>query len=109
MSLTRPVPNVCRFIVDAIRRKVPRPHNSPNFVKYSLRFGSYCPMGLLPGSPDVAPIKGFGRFGTCSVEAFADWWDEQTDAKAATDAVWGPKPKKRRKRGPKPKKRRKQR
>ena len=24
-----------------------------------------------------------------SVPAFGDWWDEQTDAQAAIDAVWG--------------------
>ena len=51
-----------------------------------------CPMGLHPRSKDSAPTSSMGfldEVGDAAVSAFLCWWDEQYDAMAAVDEVWG--------------------
>jgi len=56
-----------------------------------------CPMGLLPYSINPAPQLDTGfsirKFNSTQIFQFAIWWDQipKKDAKAAVDAVWGPK------------------
>lgn len=93
-GLTRPVPEAALDVVLLLRREVRRPAHLP--VGNPLRFdrvwisggmGWSCPMGLHPDSRGRDEPCGipFGEAG----ESFSAWWDEQEDAKAATDAVWG--------------------
>lgn len=103
-GLTRPVPAEAMPIIELLRRDVRRPQHLP--VGNPLRFdmalvkrmsisgrgadvdnmGWSCPMGLHPEARGRDEPYGlpFGDAG----EALGDWWDEQTDAKAAVDAVW---------------------
>lgn len=91
--LTRPIPPEAMPVVEEIRSGVPRA-GMPNFGGFAFRFGKSkaCPMGLHPEAKSICPVD-YREFGClCSTEAviaFGDWWDEQTDAKAAVDAVWG--------------------
>lgn len=91
-GLTRPIPEAAMPVVELLRRDVTRPGLLP--VGAPLRFdGAYlrgdaswpCPMGLHPDSHgrDEPCALPFGAAG----EAFSEWWDEQEDAEAATDAV----------------------
>ena len=99
MSITSPIPDAARPIVEAIRAGVDRPEPS-DFVPWSrvedgteLRIGSVCPMGMLPSSMKDAPASRYDfdkfPFLSVAVEAFFGWWDAQTDAEAAVQAVWG--------------------
>ena len=98
------MPEAARRVAEVLRRDVRRPHYLP--VGNPLRFdmvlvkrrslsgsvvesneGWSCPMGLHPecrGRDEPYGIP-FGDDG----EAFGDWWDAQTDARAAVEAVWG--------------------
>lgn len=97
MSLTSPIPESARRVVDAIRKEVQRPEVLPMPSEgdgTALRFvGRYCPMGLLPSCSSRAPMNALAfvprRFATTEIEDFAFWWDDQNDAEAAVDAVWG--------------------
>lgn len=99
MPLKNPIPKAAMPVVRALRRDVPRPEHLP--FKYqpscALRWPRFiCPMGLHPKATDRVPMTK-DDFPICSekaIVAFYCWWDAQTDAKAATDAVW-PKKKKR--------------
>lgn len=94
MSLTRPIPERCSGIVEAIRDVVPRPVTLP-VEGISLRWfrddEEFCPMGLHPKSKCSLPhgSKDFPGFGDEAVVRFGEWWDAQKDAVAAVDAVWG--------------------
>lgn len=91
--LTEPIPKAAMPVVRVIRRDVPRPKKLPTLFGRSLalRFCRFhCPMGLHPKAKDRTPIVR-ADFPPCSdmaIAAFYSWWDAQTDAKAATDAVW---------------------
>jgi len=93
-GLTRPLPDKAISIAEMLRREVPRPNYLP--IGNPLRFdrvlisndlGWPCPMGLHPAAKgrDEPCMIPFGKAG----EAFSEWWDEQEDAEAATNAVWG--------------------
>lgn len=108
MSLTRPIPTHAKDIVEFIRWWVPKPKTPPRMVhrmaglgaRY-LRFGikCKCPLGFsplateaAPGYPDACglceyPSNEWGKL-VFKVSSFTNWWDEQTDAKAAVEAVW---------------------
>lgn len=94
-------------VVRVLRRDVPRPKELPRLARcaaavatkrrYILRFWPpknhllCCPMGLHPATPHAEPTPGDGFPASDeAVEAFAYWWDTQTDAQAAVDAVWPP-------------------
>ena len=104
-GLTRAIPEGAMPVVEILRRDVPRPGYLPvgNPLRFDMvlgkrtslsgrivdgnGFGWSCPMGLHPeshGRDEPCGIP-FGEGG----EAFSEWWDEQEDAKAAVDAVWG--------------------
>jgi hypothetical protein len=78
-------------VVRVLRRDVKRPNKLPIGEAFHW-FGYKCPMGLHPKSTYPAPlVSEFFAGGECStraVVAFAGWWDSQTDAQAAVDAVW---------------------
>lgn len=101
VSLTKPIPKLAFPVVRAIRKDVPRPnmlpisveyrrHERPRFLRWNFKC---CPMGLHPLSTVGAPIdpSGFPVKGCEMVHIlqFVGWWDQQTDAQAAVDAVWG--------------------
>ncbi len=83
------------MVAEALKEDVRRPFEDPIGPPYSpLRFMSKrtdmytaCPLGLHPYSTcDTGPSMIAGKGG----DAFAEWWDDQEDGKAAVDAVWGP-------------------
>lgn len=92
-------------VARTIRELVPRPVILPKLSSVFgphvrarvLRWGerdSKCPMGLLPhalfGVPtECSHFTQPAPFTEEQVHAFADWWDDQTDAAAAVEAVWG--------------------
>jgi hypothetical protein len=100
--LTRPIPDAAVPVLELLRRDVPRP-DPGNLNGTVLRWfmftrtgmGQYCdPLGLHPNAvcgtpriPDALP--GVPVLRREMMQAFADWWDEQTDPQAAVDAVWG--------------------
>jgi len=106
MKTAMKMPETARRVAEILRRDVCRPRHLP--VGSPLRFdmvrvkrrslsghvvesseGWSCPMGLHPecrGRNEPYGIP-FGEDG----EAFGDWWDAQTNAKAAVEAVWGDK------------------
>ena len=100
--LTRKIPEVAMSVVEEIRRNVKKPQTLPLSLDQrdgsSLRWGRgkgmfFCPMGLHPKSDHNIPMAS-GDFagGVCSdeaVKAFFMFWDQQSDAQAAVDAVWG--------------------
>jgi hypothetical protein len=93
MALTRPIPKQAMPIVELIRWWVPKPKRRPVPYFYTgicLRFKGKCPMGLLPFAEGNAPFKSSqcGGAPTSYIGRFAAWWDEQSDPKAAMDAVW---------------------
>lgn len=102
-GLTSPMPAAAERVAEVLRRDVRRPHHLPlgNPLRFDMALvkrttlsgrvtdgdiGWSCPMGLHPESRGRDEPYGlpFGDDG----EAFGDWWDAQTDAKAAVDAVW---------------------
>ena len=93
-GLTRPIPDAALPVVEILRRDVQRPAILPfgaplRFYRFLISgdHGWSCPMGLHPesrGRDEPCAIP-FGEAG----EAFSEWWDEQEDAQAATDAAWG--------------------
>ena len=102
MKLT--IPTAAMPVVRVLRREVPRPRRLPvaimsSVVEPCLRWvGGFnsgaddaCPMGLHPdahcGSPDSIATFPLGGTNT-AVIAFWQWWDVQSDARAAVDAVW---------------------
>lgn len=96
MSITRPIPGLCSAIVDAIRNEVPRPVDLPVLEGYSglrwlLDYNECCPMGFLRAASCYLPGDRWGLpgFEDGAVEEFGVWWDEQSDAEAAVEAVWG--------------------
>ena len=106
MSLTRSLPFAALDVVNLIRRDTTRPDCLPvmfycsNIHSQHMRWlddkrwvgFACCPMGFLPGAMTPTPIDQDGLKADLSAEAmetFAFWWDEQTDAQAAVDAVWG--------------------
>jgi len=110
MSLTRPIPKRALPIVRELRRKVPIPDTLPEIYRYVLRWMTdrvylyegcnklnickrlTCPMGMHPLSARITPAAGMdfanSKFDTATVRCFYKWWDEQTDAQAAVNAVW---------------------
>lgn len=99
------IPKEAMPIVRYIRKKVPRPKKLPYNLAGSLRWKirypgcdmpiDCCPMGMLPESTVESPIttydfeKDIKGFTDISIEAFAKWWDEQTNAKKAIEELWG--------------------
>lgn len=107
MALTRPIPKEARLMVDLIRKDVPKPKVLPSYNRDSLGWWSdkqkYCPMGLHPKSEQACPEGPFSfdanwkdtmyrdhgaEIFRKAVVEFGTWWDEQTDAGAAIEAVW---------------------
>lgn len=93
MAITRPIPKVCKPVVRKLQQ-LPLPTASkwegdPGAMRC---YVEYCPMGLHPDAEATAPTDaedfhegGWG--GTRAVEKFAEWWDEQLDARAALAAI----------------------
>ena len=104
VSLTRPIPQEAANVVKIIRKDVkkpkelPKPTYSGNGEDTHLRFNRLvCPMGMHPNAVTDAPCTSDDFRCDCitaEVAAFGEWWDSQVDAKAAVEAVW-PKKKKR--------------
>ena len=103
MKLTRPIPKEAAEVVKIIRKDVKRPKELPkptcseNGEDTHLRFNRLvCPMGLHPNAITETPCTS-DDFGcdciTAEVAEFGEWWDEQTNAKAAVEAVWPTKKK----------------
>lgn len=92
-GLTRPMSEAAQRVAAIIRRDVSEPHCLPigcplrfDMVRLKNRDGWACPQGL---HPDASHDEVYGLLFGDDGEAFADWWDEQEDAQAAVDAVWG--------------------
>lgn len=96
-----PIPRSARPVVWFIRWWVKKPRTLPTpMLGWPTRPGfrwkcGYCPIGLLPMAESPAPggARGAGLDTddsklTNAVCAFWNWWDSQTDARAAVDAVW---------------------
>ena len=86
------IPPECMPVVLVLRRDVPRPKDLPVFSYGRFRFRYSCPMGLHKDSTKPCPgwSEQFAN-GECThdeVVTFGKWWDSQTDAAAAVDAVW---------------------
>ena len=96
MSLTSPIPKTAMPIVEVLRRDVPRPKELPKFglgISHVLRWEkSYCPMGLHPHAMSKAPYFHIYDFPAHpkirAIQTFANWWEKQTDARAAVDVIW---------------------
>lgn len=100
MTITRPIPEEALPVVEIIRRDVPRPETLPvaqtnSCMRWYRGALLCCPMGLHGTAKLGAPSDGFhfeGELRNCTsdaIEQLGIWWDEQTDARAAVDAVWG--------------------
>jgi hypothetical protein len=91
MGLTRPIPKAAMPVVRILRRDVPRPK------KIAFRWSVRCPLGLHPKAISLTPVDRVG-FPPCqsnwAITAFYLWWDDQTDAKAAVNAMWPQKKRK---------------
>lgn len=92
------VPKAALPVARCIRKIVKRPRTLPSSSPFGwLRWpGHQCPMGLIPGVKCPAPDNRYDfpkhiRLSELAIMEFAVWWDRQTDARAAVDAVWGPK------------------
>lgn len=92
-GLTRPLPEAALDVVVALRRDVPRPRELPigcplrfDMVHMGREFGWTCPQGL---HPRANHDEDYGLLFGADGEVFGSWWDEQEDAQAAVDAVWG--------------------
>jgi hypothetical protein len=99
MSATR-TPAAALVVRNYIRKNVERPKTLPTPLLgglhlHDLRWDGCCPMGLCPGTLSAAPewrwhFYSLPRgFTNKAIRAFGNWWDKQTDAQAAVDAVWG--------------------
>lgn len=108
VALTRPIPEEAMPVVQLIRERVKRPEDLPELVqpfascRSVLRFvrgnGAVrvCPMGLDKTAIMPLPTDAY-CFSICSPFRNSDvgvrhcglWWDEQQNAQAAVDAVWG--------------------
>ena len=98
--MTLRIPAAARPVVEIIRREVKRPSRPPSRVAswenencFVLRWHGGCPIGLHPDSFSEAPgtVLNAARVFRKHEEAFHSfikWWDAQTDARAAMDAVW---------------------
>lgn len=100
------VPTNAMPVVKVLRQDVPRPKGlpmvfSPGRTLRWWRLGGIginqlatvcCPMGLHPKAEAGVPqcVSEFPLAESFAIRAFYAWWDEQTDAQAAIDAVWGP-------------------
>ena len=112
MGITRKIPLDAKPIVEMLRRDVERPRSLPVFLDTGSRslvwfiddgdghVDCACPMGLHPKATNHMPTSWEHFFGweceSRAIRAFARWWDEQTDRRAAVDAVWPRKSKQRR-------------
>lgn len=100
MPLTRPIPRSAKFVAARLRAEVKKwpaakkwtPEHSYSASVLRCTDGK-CPMGLHPSATEETPTelrdfedrKGWG--GERGIQAFYDWWDEQTDARAALRAI----------------------
>lgn len=94
-----PMPKAAQVIAKVIRAKVKRPKRLPqyhtynNALRFNMKRGQCCPMGLLPGAKRTTPafVYSFNKSpGTQEqIELFWRWWDSQTNPQQAVDAVWG--------------------
>lgn len=108
MPVTRPLPDIARIVAVYIRQQVPRPEELPAFIETSghkvtplawpadrdKNIKGRCPFGLLPKAlgpwpTSVKDFRGGVPFSQHEMIEFFRWWDEQTDALAAVNAVWG--------------------
>ena len=102
MALTEPMPLGARLVANYIRNKVARPDDLP--VKYrkisvltwlgANKGMDCCPLGLLSGAmigwPSwVKDFRGGVPFTQHELITFIKWWDQQDDALAAVNEVWG--------------------
>ena len=100
MPLTKPIPNAAMPVAEVLRRDVKRPAELPMVSpSKTLRWPTgnnlwscCCPMGLHPQATTLnptmyacLPVEGL-KYG--NIQAFGIWWDWQTDAAAAVEAVW---------------------
>lgn len=97
-------PSECVEVIDYIRLHVAKPDSLPGFDTrqwnvMTLRWPvdgireGFCPVGLCPGNHSEAPraedaTESLG-LPEHELAIFIDWWDRQTDAVAAVEAVWG--------------------
>jgi len=105
MPLTRPIPGEAMSVVEILRRDVPRPKELPMPMVIAACYEGVLPrplrwrgkgdrlscyaIGLHPKSTEQAYSKeDFPLASDEEIQAFVHWWDEQTDAHAAVDAVW---------------------
>ena len=95
-------PKEAQLVLDVIRKDVLKPEELPtsqiedgNFLRFTKPDGDRaCPMGLHPKARSTNPmgawsfpmLKPFEQ--NYIINAFAQWWDKQTDAQAAVDFVW---------------------
>ena len=100
-------PPECVEVIEYIRRHVAKPDSLPRLVNTvggdSLRwpgcddrmsdFQSFCPFGLchgvVMGVPGDTYIASIASLRNLEVRIFMRWWEHQTDAAAAVEAVWG--------------------
>ena len=59
-----------------------------------LKWHDRCPLGLLPTAKTNCPVFGkqvawLDGLTNDDVQAFADWWDKQSDPLVAVESVWG--------------------
>ena len=95
MPLTRPIPPEAMPIIEIIRRDVSRPTEPPRIYSRRLRWktprGWACLLGLHTECewPDPRHAGSFKPLvDGPAFYAAIDWFDEQDDPEAATDAVW---------------------
>ncbi len=104
MPLTESIPDKAEVVANYIRKEVPTPPEGlPNSRSgfTSLGWWGRCPLGLLPNVSVHRPggifeilacpvfCDGVEAFSEDAMHRFYDWWDEQWDAEAAVNAVWG--------------------
>ena len=93
------IPNAAAPVLDILRRDVPKPLEIPTMTMTlsglkRLRFkNNCCPLGLHPLSATQAPgdTSNFAG-GVCeqrAVTAFWYWFEQQTDAEATIQEIWG--------------------
>ena len=92
----------CAAVIEVLRRGVPRPDTLPGLfgtppfkrLRWVRDEKIFCPMGLHPLSTSTAPAQtehfAGGEYRGDDFGSFAYWWDCQTNAQAAVDAVWLP-------------------
>ncbi len=110
MALTRPLPLEGQLVANYIRKLVPRPAKLPEFISISghkvtplgwdqdknKNIKGTDPLGLLPKAIGPWPtwvkdFRGGVPFSQHEMVEFFRWWDDQEDAQAAVDVVWGQK------------------